>query len=275
MTTPNRARRFRVPRNNFTHRHWYPSGARNAALAILTLLFAPVMLVAEPDGAAALFVKRCAGCHTIGGGKLSGPDLKNCTAWPLADRANKVTAMQKQAGALSPGEIDALATFVGNPQAQARVAEAIRQFLVQNTAKLDPPSATYGEALYRGGAPLGAGGMACISCHEAGGGGGALGPNLHGVSGRLGKAALLSGIQNASWKVMKGHYGAHPVTAQEAAHLSAFLETLPEKSPEKTGMPWHVVASVAGLGIFLVLPLMYRRRHQSARAKLATLRLRK
>jgi len=87
-----------------------------------------------PDGAA-VFQARCTGCHTIGGGTLVGPDLKDVSKrrtapWlksfisdppamfatdPTAQALRKQFSVTMPKLGLSPAEVDALVTFLGNP----------------------------------------------------------------------------------------------------------------------------------------------------------------
>ena len=50
------------------------------------------------DVAAQSYAQKCAGCHTVGGGKLTGPDLLPTRAWPKPELAAKIKLMEARVG---------------------------------------------------------------------------------------------------------------------------------------------------------------------------------
>ena len=178
--------------------------------ALLLLLAGTVTLAqaAPPQDAAngeAIFKAKCASCHTIGGGKLVGPDLKGVTtrqdiAWlsgwikapdkvmasgdPIATKLlaeNNNIPMPNMA--LSDADVaDLIAYFqsvdgapapaptqaVAAPtQAAAPTAQSANQPLAGMELVLAMKGdPDYGEKLFTGEIPLANGGTACIACHS-------------------------------------------------------------------------------------------------------------
>lgn len=62
--------------------------------------------------ASKLFEEKCAGCHTIGGGELVGPDLAPTAGWNTIELTKSVKSMEKSAGSLSAPEIESLVEYL-------------------------------------------------------------------------------------------------------------------------------------------------------------------
>src|SRR6266545_6342590 len=75
-----------------------------AILIVLAAFAGPV--TARAQEAADFFRENCASCHTIGGGRLTGPDLKNVTQ--RRDRAWLVQFLQSPQAMLDRGDAYAL-----------------------------------------------------------------------------------------------------------------------------------------------------------------------
>lgn len=208
------------------------------------------------DPAAHRFVTSCAGCHTVGGGKLTGPDLIGVASWPIADLKGAIQRMQKYVGPLSDDEIQGLANLLRAGDVQERLKKEEARVAQSFAAKMAPPSASNGKALFSGATPLKNGGAACFSCHQAEGPGGTLGPDLAGVRLKMGEVALASAIEKSNFKVMEPAYRNHPVTKQESLDLARYLSTLDPSAARAVEVPllwWGGLGAVvlmAGLAIF-------------------------
>ena len=223
------------------------------------------------DSAAKLFVSRCTGCHTIGRGTLTGPDLTAAIAWREPDIEKAIVRMQEKAGALSNDDIAGLIGFLKDPKVKERIAAEEARITQQFAAKLEPPSAEMGGRLFRGDELLSNGGMACVACHAIGElGGGTLGPDLTGLFGRMGEAGLLSALEKAPFKVMSPVYREKPLTRQEALHIARWLQAM-ESTPSTRGadpVP-PAAASVALLCMAMLVVGMRKSKRTSAREALA------
>ena len=257
----------------------------------------------------ALFQARCVGCHTIGQGKLVGPDLQGVSgrrdpAWLksfIGDpsrlfAANDPTAQQllKDSNGvkmptlgLSPAQVDALLAYLAGPgsaggAAPAAAAAAAAAPAAPSTAG-DP---AVGQHLFTGSQPLMAGGPACLACHSVDGtgslGGGSLGPNLTHVAGRLGRPGLAATLQTIAFPTMLGPFANRPLTAQEQTDIVQFLvqadasaAPVPVWGPGAiTAATWTLLAlGLAGAaGLFALMLIFWPRQRQSISARLRSTR---
>ena len=213
------------------------------------------------DLAAARFATTCAGCHSLTGAKLTGPDLTPATAWPLDALRIAVRRMEKNVGPLAPTQVDSLAVLLRAADFRPRVKAAQERIQARFRASLAPADAAVGRALFHGDRPLRNGGLACAACHALNGEGGRLGPDLAGAAARLGgEGPLTSAIEKTAFRVMAPHYGLHPVTAQEALHLGRYLAGVGPASVAAAGPTFVPMGAGAALAGMSALTLWYRRR---------------
>lgn len=195
------------------------------------------------------FRANCTSCHTIGGGRLVGPDLKNVAEradhdWLASFITNPTKVLgsgdayaaklkDEAAGAVMP-------TIMGMTRDQAeRLLELIaaesqlEQSAFAGLSIGDEPftqaDIDRGERLFLGVQHLSNGGPACLSCHTATGvgglGGGRLGPDLSRVYERLqGRKSLAAWLQAPATAVMRPIFRHHLLTNEEIIGLVAFLE---------------------------------------------------
>lgn len=255
------------------------------ALGILLLGTAYWVQAAPPGQSAeegkALFQKYCAGCHTVGGGDLSGPDLLGVAerrdpdwlehwlaepdkmiadgdpiALQLLAQYNNVPMPNQH---LSLFEIDALLAYLG-------VAEAAHPTDAQQQAA-PVGNAGAGKDLFTGAQGLANGGTACIACHDTaalgGPGGGLLGPDLTQAAQRYGGEAGLRGVLGTiAFPSMAPIYQNRPLAPQEQADLAAFLAQSTGKNAPSRGLR-HVIVYLLAFGAmdaFLIGLFVWRRR---------------
>lgn len=234
----------------------------------------PVSPSAADDPAAAAFQKKCAACHTVGGGKFGdAPDLNVVAAWPKTDLLAAIKRMEKNVGPLTDADLAELAALLQAADVRARLAAEQQRLLRALAASVAPGDPNAGRALFAGSARLANGGLPCSSCHTAAGSGGSLAVDLTGALGRLGQAGLLSSIQGANFPLMQAAYRTHPVTAQEATNLTEYF-----KSIDVAGAPAVRTTSGppvgrigAALAVVCAVPLLLlarRRRPAGTRARL-------
>jgi len=237
------------------------------------------------DGAA-IFRQSCSGCHTVGGGRLSGPDLKDVTAqrdpaWlarfisepdkVLAEGEPIATGLLKEYGnlampsmGLSPEEVQAVIRYLDSAGSGSAATAAAQEV----AAALPDGDPGRGEALFAGTVHLENRGTPCLGCHSAGKtgllGGGVLGPDLTQVAGRYG-TGLQAALAGIPWPTMAPIYSRHPLTPAEQADLLAFLQTMSGQQP--VDREWAVLGlSLAGLAAALgVIGFVWRRRLRGVR----------
>lgn len=280
-----------------------------AAVAFaLTALAAPLGAAgvagqAGEDGKA-VYEGLCKGCHTIGGGKLVGPDLQG-----IADRRDAdwvrafILGPDKLIAAGDPiakqllgeynnvpmpnlgvteAQIGPLMTFLGftAPAAVTTTTPAATTTTTPPATTTTAPAAAAGDVgrgkeLFKGGDRFSAGGPACLSCHTIAGvgalGGGKIGPDLTGAFAKYGgEQGLGSALQSlAPFPSMVPIFSRNKLTAREQADLIAFLETAPDlqRSGGAAGkLIGFSLAGVALLGVFAMA--VWRRRLNGVRKPL-------
>lgn len=218
------------------------------------------------DKAAQVYVKKCAGCHTIGKGRLTGPDLNESIGWAEADLSRAIKAMEKNVGPMSDEEVKLLVDFLKDPGVKTRLKAEEERLTKMLAASFAPASAAIGEALYTGRIPLQNGGLACAACHSVTGATGMLGPDLGGVYQKLGEAPLQSAIEKANFKVMNAAYVNNPVTKQEAIHLTAYFKSIQQR--QASAAPVFLYGTAGAAACLIVLGLLVRNRAADTRKKL-------
>ncbi len=265
---------------------------------LATLAFVGSIMVAgvllSPDVARAktgeeIFQSGCNACHTIGGGRLVGPDLlgvseRRSEEWlvkfvqhsqamveagdPVAvalfEEHNKV-AMPDQP--LTKAEILAVAEYAKTPHvaAAAQPAEPAPVELTEEDIVL-------GQNLFQGRVRLSNGGPACNSCHDVTNdaviGGGILAKELTTVFSRLGGPGVRAILGSPPFPVMQKAYEDDPLTESEVKALVGFLEQADRdkslQQPRDYGMGLFA-SGVAGSGILLgIYSLLWRRRKRKS-----------
>lgn len=213
----------------------------------------PAPVAAPPvDAAAAAYAMKCMGCHTIGGGVLSGPDLKNAATYPRQTVLDGIKRMEKNVGPISEEDLTMLADFLLAPDAAARIDAHRQQVQMREAASMAPPNAELGRALFTGRTAFANGGAACAACHQAGGRGGNLAVSLEDAFTRLGAQPLQATTEAPGFPVMRAIYTPLPVTKQEAMHVVKYLEEISATPAPPARMPMHL-AGIGGTVLVLVL----------------------
>jgi mono/diheme cytochrome c family protein len=272
-----------------------PGWRRLAAVCVLAVAVWPSRAPAQET--AQFFKQNCASCHTIGGGRLTGPDLKGVTGrqpdrqWLISFIANPKAALDSgdpyaQKLKLEHNNIE-MPVVAGMTRARA---EALLE-LIEAESKLErsqfarsavpdreltPADVERGRDLFLGYQRLAGGGPACISCHSADGGGllggGRLGPDLtrgyERIGGRKQLAAWLSAPATAT---MQPVYKAHPLEPEEILPLVAYLEHTNRHGREGGGVgPLNFfLIGLGGAALTLVgFDTIWRRRFRAVRRPL-------
>jgi mono/diheme cytochrome c family protein len=221
---------------------------------------------APPQGAAegqAIFDQQCIGCHSIGGGKRVGPDLKDIMlrrdeAWvnSFIANPNKMFETDPVAQQMLKEYNDVRMPFLGlSPDQVNAVVEYLRDpgALPANPALVSVPGdPATGQRLFSGETALAKGGPACIACHTVSGiaslGGGALGPDLTHVVQRLGETGLSAALNSIAFPTMQGPFANRPLTDEEIANLVAYM-----KSADQSQAPVAAIQAGAVSGSTLVV----------------------
>ncbi|MFO0930227.1 MAG: hypothetical protein U0736_24905, partial [Gemmataceae bacterium] len=231
-----------------------PAGRAGGVAVVAVVLLASVARAQSQDPAD-FFKTMCIGCHTIGGGRLVGPDLKNVTE--RKDRPWLVRFLRNPPGMIKSGDPYAeqllaesrgvVMPVVGvTPEYAGKLLDLIEaesQLPKSRFVGTPLPSRPVTEAdvekgrkLFFGEDPLTHRGPACVMCHSVRGpwgvGGGKLGGDLTTAYTRLGgptdgRRNVLAWLAAPGTPVMASLYaeGRQPLTADESLALTAFLQS--------------------------------------------------
>ncbi len=228
--------------------------------------------------AALMFGKKCGGCHTLGGGDRTGPDLIGVTK--RRDRKWISTFVRTPGAVIDSGDAtanDLLGKFknlrMPDQQITDEEMEALLAYLEDCTAKGSCKIATgkikkaseanaaeieLGRKLFEGSVPLANGGAACISCHNVRGagplGGGTLAKDLTFVYARLGDNGLSSALATTPFPLMKDIYAKKALRDSEQYALKAYLYSVHRDGTAP--QPDHDFLYVGFLGLGASLGLM-------------------
>lgn len=213
-------------------------------IVITTILTLPLAPVSAQKTSEAIFKETCTACHTIGKGKLVGPDLANVQnrhseEWITKFIKSSQTVIKsgdKYADSLfkafnqmpmpdhpnlTDDQIKGLIAYIGEKSSAPTTTTA--------STKLPPGNSTRGKELFVGNIRFTNHGAACNSCHnvEMKGfmSGGALGKDLTHAVTRLSEPGVAGIISGLPFPQMKETYISRPVTPQEIADITAFLST--------------------------------------------------
>lgn len=240
-----------------------------------------------------IFQQQCASCHTVGGGKLVGPDLQGVTT--RRDRDWLVQWIIEPDKMLAQGDPTAAQLFQEYQQIQMpnlglsqADAEAILAYIeaqsggvAATTGEVAPQPAAVqipvgdpviGKDYFTGAKRFQNGGPACIACHSVTGigalGGGTMGPDLTKAYSKFGEAGLVSFVQNPSTQTMRAVWVSRPLTPEEIGHLTAYLEVSDTHGPTSAVAQLTLLAGLGGLLFLGVIQFTWRKRLTEVRRSL-------
>lgn len=247
-----------------------------------------VSAVAAPDGRAQTpgedFKLNCMSCHTIGGGNLTGPDLKNVSArkdraWLvkfIADPKAMIDAGDAYAvklrdesrgvimptiAGMTPTRINALLDLIDS---ESKLEKSQFKGVQISDRPFTANDVQIGRELFIGTRALKSGGSPCISCHattDIGSfGGGTLGPDLTTVFERyLGRKTLSTWLSAPATPTMQSQFKKNPLEPDEILALVAYFQSTLHRSPNdnSTARLNFILIGLGGtiliLGLFDVL----------------------
>lgn len=238
-----------------------------------------------------IYVQKCVSCHTIGGGKTIGPDLKDVTTmrnreWivrfisepdkvlaekdPIATKLlNEYNNIPMPNMGLSESEADDVVAYLEAGQAATQPSRAPAQS-VPSPAETLPGNAITGRALFTGSIPFKNGGSSCIACHSIAGitAGGTLGPDLTLTYSKYGEAGVVLVLASIPFPTMNPIYSNHPLTLQEQVNLMAFLQQSAPEQPTPVLSLLVVISLIGMVGILLLSHFIWRHRLSGVRDSL-------
>ncbi|MBZ5703640.1 MAG: cytochrome c [Acidobacteriia bacterium] len=266
-----------------------------ASVLLLALFSCPRALAQQP---ADFFQQNCTSCHTIGGGRVTGPDLKDVTK--QKDRAWIEHFIQNPKAVLDGGDPFALQlqqdargvvmpTIPGlTPQmakglldlieAESKLAKSRFAGVSISDRPFTAADIAMGTEIFTGSRKLSQGGPPCISCHTLGTlgglGGGRLGPDLTRVYERLGgRKAAGSWLSAPATPTMQAVFRRHPLQSEEILPLLSVFEDASRRSqPADAGTQlYFFMAGIAGASLgLLLMGWVWRNRMQAVRRTLVS-----
>lgn len=205
--------------------------------------------MAAAQEAADFFRQNCISCHTVGGGRLTGPDLRNVTQrkereWlmeflqspqAMLDKGDPYALkLQQEARGVVMPTISGMSkeraqALLGLLDAESKLPKSQFAGMEISDRPFTPYDISQGRAIYLGERALVNAGPACISCHTVKGngalGGGRLGPDLTRVYERLqGRKNVAAWLFAPATPTMSSIFKQHGLKPEEILPLVAFFE---------------------------------------------------
>ena len=260
----------------------------------LTILLAMgLATTARAQDAAPYFRQNCASCHTIGGGRLTGPDLRNIhqrqdRGWlarfmvnpkGMIDAGDPYATKLKQEArdvvmpsipTLKPELVEVLLDLI---EAESQLEQSQFVGLAIGDEPFTPAQIAHGSGLFLGTTRLSGGGAACISCHTVNGlgglSGGRLGPDLTLVYERLqGRKALASWLNAPATTTMQPLFAKKPFTQDERLAMTAFLEDVARRGGQDTSpapLNLFIMGLVGTMFILALFEVAWKKRFRAVR----------
>ena len=237
-----------------------------------------------------IFGDNCAACHTVGGGRLVGPDLKGVhekrdEQWLISfikDSQGLIASGDADAKAIfdeyggvampaqsmSDGEIKAIISFISTKGSAEAVAVDKTEITNEEEEEDAEPVVTTDEAseedvdagmkLFTGELTFENGGVACVSCHNVYNdkiiGGGLLAKDLTDVHSRMGDLGISGLLASPPFPSMAESYKNRALTEKEIYQLTSFFNVASKESTSQHPRTWDWVLVFGGGGIcFLFL----------------------
>jgi mono/diheme cytochrome c family protein len=262
---------------------------------IIVILLGPIEYVEAQQTGQQIFDSLCTVCHTIGGGRLVGPDLANVHEKRSQEWLERFVISSQSM--IDSGDVEAVAlfeeynrlpmpdSFLSDEQSRQVLSYIELQSSSQTTAI--PPVADVqaapaepaseedilaGQEMFQGNIRFVNGGPACNACHEVRNdaviGGGILATELTSVFSRMGGAGVKAILGYAPFPVMQAAYADQSLTEIEVAALVAFLEFADSEQynqlPRDYGLGLFVSGSAGAGVLFLFFAFVWRGRKKGS-----------
>ena len=242
------------------------------------------------------FRLNCASCHTVGGGRLVGPDLRGVTE--RKDRAWLTRFIVDPAGVIDSGDAYALKLLEEARGVKMTAVPGMTNDRAQNLLDLieaesvldksqfagikisDRPftadDVTTGSRIFLGIHRLANRGPACVSCHSVNGigvlAGGKLGPDLNAVFERLnGRKGLATWLSAPPTPIMQSVFNGHPLAEDEILPLVAFFAdkaVAPPESGQAATLIFILLGMAGTAGALVLFDVIWRNRFRAVRRPL-------
>jgi mono/diheme cytochrome c family protein len=245
------------------------------------------------DDGKVLFQTTCAACHTIGKGRLVGPDLKN-----LSERRSKewsANFIRSSQTLIKSGDPEAVAVFTEYNKMlmpdvsynDAQIGDILVYVENESAGTSDPQPSTPvpdmlanvtqsniddGADLFSGKTRLSNQGPSCAACHKVKDNrifsSGKLAKELTLTYENMGSAGVAAILKNPPFPAMKSSYSNHPLTDEEVLYLTAYLKTVSKERFYQNPRDYDLLFITSGFFVFLMILigieiLYFKRKRQS------------
>jgi len=241
------------------------------------------------DDGQALFNSTCSACHTIGKGRLVGPDLKNISEkrtkeWLMAfisSSQDVINSGDEQAiivykeynNLLMPDvnwnnkQINTVISFI--KQSSSGVVDSGEEVSVSDILEnITQDNISTGSQLFGGNLNLENKGPSCSSCHKVKDdkifSSGNLAKELTLTYELMGSAGIAAILKNPPYPVMKEAYLNNPLTEEEILNLTGYLRSVSQnrfyQHPREYGKTFAIFGFIVFIGIILVTMVLYFQR---------------
>ncbi len=240
-----------------------------------------------------LFTKLCAACHTIGGGRLVGPDLKNISEkrnpeWLGAFIQSSQTLIKSgdqdavsiykeynnllmPDQAIDGGQVLAVINYINEASSATTENSTVttRVDLLENATAEDVSD---GLLLFSGKKRFTNGGASCISCHSVKDdrifSSGTLAKDLTQSYETMGSAGVSAIIGNSPFPAMTVTYANNQLTKEEIHNLTAYLRDVSKQRYYQHPVDFSISFAVTGIFMFLsiftsIIILYFKRKRKS------------
>lgn len=225
-----------------------------------------------------LYKATCAACHTIGKGRLVGPDLKDITQKRSQDWLNSF--IKSSTKMIQSGDADAVAIskeyngllMPDNAYSDSQVL-SILGYIEQGGSGSDQGASApvdilsgvtdenihTGAMLFSGKKPLANGGSACSSCHSVKDerifSGGTLAKDLTETWDVMGSAGVAAIIKSSPFPVMNMAYHGRLLTEDEVIDLTSYLKSVSQERYYQRSSDFSLLFAIFGIIFFKMILL--------------------
>jgi len=258
-----------------------------------TIALSPTVWAQEPGEQ--LFQTSCSACHTLGGGRLVGPDLagvmeRQSDEWLVqfirssqtlikSGDAEANAIFEEYSGIIMPDfplsdvQIKQILAYVESKSTNQ--AATVVESAIEEPATAEPLSMDHvviGQDLFQGTTRFQNGGPSCNACHDVKNdaviGGGILAAELTTVFSRMGGSGVGAILGQAPFPVMQAAYKINALTDDEITYLVAFLQNADEEHlfhhPRDYGIGLFASGAVGGGLMYLLFAFIWRDRKRGS-----------
>jgi len=243
---------------------------------LLTLFGLFIFIIGNANEGQNLFNATCKACHTIGQGRLVGPDLKNISdkrsqQWLLAfiksstimiksGDAEAVAIAKEYNGILMPDNLftdtQILSILEYIDQGGSGI-DGEEMAIVDILSETTDENINSGAALFSGEKRLSNGGAACSACHSVKDerifSSGTLAKDLTETWDNMGSSGVAAIIRSSPFPVMNLAYQNYTLTEEEVIDLTAYLRSVSKERYYQRSSDFSLLFAIFGIAVFMMI----------------------